>query len=112
MTCVIGKFLARSLDERVDLSQAAYFLITSTGSLRSLALLCLFDQSQGRTAYWRYVLTMLDVAIVERCPTRWEWQVRDRKGTVLIHGWESTRRAARYKADRALFLLLATGWRL
>jgi hypothetical protein len=51
---------------------------------------------------------MFDVVIIERGPI-WEWQVRDREGAILLRGWEHTRRAARYKGDRALFLLLAAG---
>ena len=52
---------------------------------------------------------MFDVVIIKRGPMKWEWQVCDRAGRVLIRGWEHTRRAARYKGDRALFLLLAAG---
>ena len=52
---------------------------------------------------------MFDVVIIKRRPTKWVWQVRDRNGTILMHGWEPTRRAAKYKGDRALFLLLAAG---
>lgn len=50
---------------------------------------------------------MFDVAIIKRRPTKWEWQVRDREGTILMRGWEASRRAAKYRGDRALFLLLA-----
>jgi hypothetical protein len=52
---------------------------------------------------------MFDVVIIKRGPLKWEWQVCDREGTILMRGWEHTRRAARYKGDRALFLLLAAG---
>lgn len=52
---------------------------------------------------------MFDVVIIKRGPMKWEWQVCDRAGRVLIRGWEHTRRAARYKGDRALFLLLVAG---
>jgi hypothetical protein len=57
----------------------------------------------------RYVAGMFEVVIVRRSPMRWEWRVCDRKGAILMHGSERTRRAARYEGDRALFLLLATG---
>lgn len=50
---------------------------------------------------------MFDVAIIKCRPTKWEWQVRDREGTILMRGWETSRRAAKYRGDRALFLLLA-----
>jgi hypothetical protein len=53
------------------------------------------------------MLIMLDVVIIKRRPTKWEWEVRDREGTVLMQGWETTRHVARYRGDRALFLLLA-----
>jgi hypothetical protein len=52
---------------------------------------------------------MFDVVIIRRGPLKWEWQVCDRAGRILMRGWEHTRRAARYKGDRALFLLLAAG---
>jgi len=29
-----------------------------------------------------------------------------------MQGWENTRAAAKYPGERALFLVLATGWRL
>jgi hypothetical protein len=50
---------------------------------------------------------MLEVVIFKRSPTRWEWQVCDRKGNAIMCGWEHTRAAANYGGDRALFLLLA-----
>jgi hypothetical protein len=59
-----------------------------------------------------------EVLITERRPTKWEWRVRDRYGTTIMGGFESTRPAAKYKGNRALFLLLSTpgdragtGWR-
>jgi len=39
------------------------------------------------------------------------WQVRDQSGKTVAAGKERTRPAARYHAYRALFLLLATGWK-
>jgi len=39
------------------------------------------------------------------------WQVRDQSGKTVAVGKERTRPAARYHAYRALFLLLATGWK-
>ena len=37
------------------------------------------------------------------------WQVRDQNGKMVATGREKTRRAARYRAYRALFLVLSTG---
>jgi hypothetical protein len=39
------------------------------------------------------------------------WQVRDQNGKTVATGREKTRPAARYRAYRALFLVLATGWK-
>jgi hypothetical protein len=55
---------------------------------------------------------MFEVAIINRSPAGWEWQVRNRNGAPIMQGWEKTRAAAKYQGERALFLLLATGWRL
>jgi hypothetical protein len=52
---------------------------------------------------------MFEVVIIKRRPTKWEWRVCDAEGTILMHGWETTRRAAKYRGDRGLFLLLASG---
>jgi hypothetical protein len=52
---------------------------------------------------------MFEVLIIKRKRMKWEWRVCDRKGSILMHGWESSRRAAKYRGDRALFLLLAAG---
>ena len=38
----------------------------------------------------------------------WQWSVNDRSGKVATFGRESSRRAARYEAARALFQLLLT----
>jgi hypothetical protein len=50
---------------------------------------------------------MFEVVIFKCSPTRWEWQLCDRKGNAIMRGWEHTRPAAKYRGDRALFLLLA-----
>ena len=54
---------------------------------------------------------VLEVLITQRSPTKWEWRVCDRSGTTIIGGFESTRPAAKYRGNRALFLflLLSTG---
>jgi hypothetical protein len=47
--------------------------------------------------------------VVLRKPGRkWKWCVCTTKGKAIMRGSESTRPAARYQADRALFLLLLT----
>jgi hypothetical protein len=33
---------------------------------------------------------MLEVVIIERSPIKWEWQVCDRHGATITHGWEKT----------------------
>jgi len=42
----------------------------------------------------------------------WEWQLRDQGGILIMGGREKSRPAARYQGYRALFMLLATSWRL
>jgi len=37
---------------------------------------------------------------------KWRWCVSTTNGTVVMQGFESTRPAAKYQADRAFFLLL------
>jgi hypothetical protein len=45
--------------------------------------------------------------VLERRGRKWNWRVvRTTKGDVVMQGSESSRAAANYKADRALFLLL------
>jgi hypothetical protein len=36
----------------------------------------------------------------------WEWRVNDSSGEIVMRGRESRRLKARYRAERALFLLL------
>jgi hypothetical protein len=55
--------------------------------------------------------TMFEVVIIERGPTLWEWQVLDRGGVPIMNGREKKRADARYQGYRALFGLLAVGWR-
>ena len=61
---------------------------------------------------WRAVRAVLEVLITKRRPTKWEWRVCDCYGTTIIGGFESTRPAAKYRGNRALFLflLLSTRW--
>jgi len=53
---------------------------------------------------------VLEVVITELSPNKWEWRLYDRHGTTMMNGFEGTRRAAKYSGDRALFMLLASGW--
>ena len=55
---------------------------------------------------------MFEMALSKRGRTRWEWRVYDPSGKVVMHGWEKARHAARYKAERAFFLLLLVTSRL
>jgi hypothetical protein len=57
-----------------------------------------------------YIPNMLEVVIFERSPSKWEWRVCNRHGATILNGFECTRRAAKCKGDRALFILLASGW--
>jgi len=49
---------------------------------------------------------MFEVILRKRGRTRWEWRVCDSTGREIMQGWEMSRPAARYKGERALFLLL------
>jgi hypothetical protein len=53
------------------------------------------------------VAPMFEVVLTKRGRTRWEWQVRDRTGSVIMGGVEDGRSAAKYQGERALFLLLS-----
>jgi hypothetical protein len=58
------------------------------------------------------------LAMTDRFPTfemvlkkrsrRWTWCVRTTEGMAIMQGCEANRAAAKYQADRALFLLLLT----
>ena len=58
-----------------------------------------------------FVITMFEVIIIKRCTAQYEWRVCDRAGTTMMWGWEQTYDNARYKGNRALFLLLGGGRR-
>jgi hypothetical protein len=53
---------------------------------------------------------MMEVTVAKRRRS-WEWRVHDHVGTLLMHGRERSRPAARYQGYRSLFLLLAVGRR-
>ena len=50
--------------------------------------------------------------IVTKRRRAWEWQLRDQNGILIMGGREKSRPAARYQGYRALFMLLATSWRV
>jgi len=50
--------------------------------------------------------TGYDIALKQRGRGRWKWAVRGVGGGAVMFGSECSRAAARYKAERALFLLL------
>jgi hypothetical protein len=50
---------------------------------------------------------MLEVVLAKRGRSRWEWRVCDSSGRTIMGGWENSRQAAKYRGDRALFMLLA-----
>jgi hypothetical protein len=54
---------------------------------------------------------MFEVVIINRSPNRWEWLVCNTDRIPIMQGWERTRAAAKYQGERALFILLASGWR-
>ena len=47
-----------------------------------------------------------DIVLTQRGRGRWKWSVRGSNGCALMCGSERSRSEARYKAERALFLLL------
>jgi hypothetical protein len=53
---------------------------------------------------------MMEVTVTKRRRT-WEWRVSDQNGTLIMHGRERTRPAARYQGNRSLFMQLAIGRR-
>ena len=50
--------------------------------------------------------TAFDIVLKPRGRSRWKWSVRAADGHAVMSGSECSRSAARYKAERALFLLL------
>ena len=53
---------------------------------------------------------MMEVTVAKRRRS-WEWRVHDQNGTLIMHGRERSRPAARYQGYRSLFMLLAVGRR-
>ncbi len=52
-------------------------------------------------------LVMLEVVLTKRGRSGWEWRVLNSSGKAVMGGRESSRPAAKYQGERALFLLLA-----
>ena len=53
---------------------------------------------------------MMEVTVAKRRRS-WEWRVHDDNGTLIMHGRERSRPAARYQGYRMLFMMLAVGRR-
>ena len=53
---------------------------------------------------------MMEVTVTKRRRS-WEWRVLAHNGSLLMHGRERSRPAARYQGYRSLFMLLAIGRR-
>jgi len=53
---------------------------------------------------------MLEFVVVRRRRS-WDWLLRDQNGKIVAGGREKTRPAARYHAYRALFRVIAAGWK-
>jgi hypothetical protein len=46
--------------------------------------------------------------VLKKRGRKWTWRVRTTEGKAIMQGAEANRAAAKYQADRALFLLLLT----
>jgi hypothetical protein len=53
---------------------------------------------------------MLEFVVIKRRRS-WDWLLHDQSGKIVASGREKTRPAARYHAYRALFLVIAAGWK-
>lgn len=51
---------------------------------------------------------IFDAALMRRRRGKWAWSIRTAEGEVVMTGSEASRPAAKYQAERALFLLLLT----
>ena len=49
---------------------------------------------------------MFEVVLTKRGRSRWEWRVLNLSAKTVMGGWETSRPAAKYRGERALFLLL------
>src|SRR5580693_131493 len=64
------------------------------------------NASKGTTIAMTDQFPVFEVVLKKRGRTTWRWRVCTPTGDVVMHGSEASQPAARYKADRALFLLL------
>jgi hypothetical protein len=60
----------------------------------------------------QFVPAMFEMVLKRRGRSRWQWQVCDRAGKVIMQGFEDSRPAAKYRGERALFQLLLTASRV
>jgi hypothetical protein len=60
----------------------------------------------------QFAPAMFEMVLRRRGRTRCQWQVCDRAGKVIMQGFEESRPAAKYRSERALFLLLLTTGRV
>ncbi len=61
----------------------------------------MLDMEEDRDRYPGY-----DIVLKQRGHGRWKWSVCGPGGETVLSGSECSRAAARYRAERALFLLL------
>jgi hypothetical protein len=60
----------------------------------------------------QFAPAMFEMMLRRRGRTRWQWQVCDRAGKVIMQGFEESRPEAKYRGECALFLLLLTAGRV
>lgn len=59
----------------------------------------------------QFQFAFFELALTKRRRSIWVWRVCTQSGRLIMHGSETTRAAARYHGQRALFLLLSTSAR-
>jgi transposase len=67
-----------------------------------------WDIGREAAAMVRPEFPIFEMVVVQRRRRRWAWSVRTSQGAVVAQGRESSRPAAKYQAERALFMLLLT----
>jgi len=55
---------------------------------------------------------MFEMVLTKRGRSRWEWRVFGPSGKLVMSGAEKSRPEAKYRGERALFLLLMTAGRI
>jgi hypothetical protein len=66
----------------------------------------MFDEKRRRMV--RPEFPIFEVSPVQRRRRKWTWSICTSDGAVVVQGREASRPAAKYRADRALFMLLLT----